>query len=123
MFADSEAKDEAWKLMESLAVAQEQPRMGEDGRRVADPQWRRAGRLISRPSSSRAGSRSSATATSIEFVTPPTHLENLGNFVDQVAIKNFQEVLLGQRTAKEVADEWAAYLTKEQQDWMAKNKK
>ena len=58
-----------------------------------------------------------------EFVTPPTHLENLGNFVDQIAIKNFQEVLLGQKTAKEVADEWAAYLTKEQQDWIAANKK
>ena len=26
-------------------------------------------------------------------------------------------------TAKEVADEWAAFLTKEQQKWMAKNKK
>ncbi|RUV36152.1 sugar ABC transporter substrate-binding protein, partial [Mesorhizobium sp. M7A.F.Ca.MR.228.00.0.0] len=58
-----------------------------------------------------------------EMVTPPTHLENLGNFVDQVAIKNFQEVLLGQKTAKDVADQWAAFLTKEQQDWLAKNKK
>lgn len=58
-----------------------------------------------------------------EFVTPPTHLENLGNFVDQIAIKGFQEVLLGKRPAKEVANEWAAYMTKEQQDWMAKNKK
>ena len=57
------------------------------------------------------------------MVTPPTHLENLGNFVDQVAIKNFQEVLLGQKTAKDVADQWAAFLTKEQQDWLAKNKK
>ena len=56
-------------------------------------------------------------------MTPPTHLENLGNFVDQVAIKSFQEVLLGQKDAKTVADEWAAALTKEQQDWMAKNKK
>ncbi|TJV09398.1 MAG: sugar ABC transporter substrate-binding protein, partial [Mesorhizobium sp.] len=51
------------------------------------------------------------------------HLENLGNFVDQVAIKNFQEVLLGQKPAKQVADEWAAFLTKEQQAWLAKNKK
>lgn len=58
-----------------------------------------------------------------EFVTPPVHLENLGNFVDQVAIKNFQQVLLGQKDAKTVADEWAAFLTKEQQDWLAKNKK
>ena len=56
-------------------------------------------------------------------MTPPTHLENLGNFVDQIAIKDFQEVLLGKRAAKEVADEWAAFLTKEQQDWMAANKK
>ncbi|MBN9136991.1 MAG: sugar ABC transporter substrate-binding protein, partial [Phyllobacterium sp.] len=58
-----------------------------------------------------------------EFVTPPTHLENLGNFYDSVSVKNFQEVLLGQKTAKQVADDWSAFLTEQQQAWMAKNKK
>ena len=62
-------------------------------------------------------------STKYEFVTPPVHLENLGNFYDQVAVKNFQEVLLGQKDAKTVADEWAAFLTKEQQAWMAANPK
>ena len=56
-------------------------------------------------------------------MTPPTHLENLGNFYDSVSVKNFQEVLLGQKTAKQVADDWSAFLTEQQQAWMAKNKK
>ena len=123
MFADSEAKDEVLEADGNAAVAQEQPRMGEDRRRAADPQRRRAGRPFQDRAVQGLVRGTEQSATSIEMVTPPTHLENLGNFVDQVAIKNFQEVLLGQRTAKEVADEWAAFLTKEQQDWMAKNKK
>lgn len=57
-----------------------------------------------------------------EFVTVPTHLENLGAFVDQVAIKDFQQLLLGQKDAKTVADGWAAFLTKEQQAYLAKSK-
>ena len=41
------------------------------------------------------------------FVTPPTHLENLGVFYDSMVPTGFQEVLLGKKTPKEVADEWA----------------
>ena len=53
------------------------------------------------------------------FVTPPTHLENLGVFYDSMVPTGFQEVLLGKNTPKEVADEWAKYLTAEQQKYMA----
>ncbi len=56
------------------------------------------------------------------FVTPPTYLENLGVFYDSQVPKNFQAVLLGQKTAKEVADDWAKYLTDEQQKYMAAHK-
>jgi multiple sugar transport system substrate-binding protein len=57
-----------------------------------------------------------------EMVTPPTHLENLGVFYDSMVPTNFQELLLGKKTAKQVADEWATFLTTEQQNYMAKHK-
>jgi multiple sugar transport system substrate-binding protein len=56
------------------------------------------------------------------FVTPPTHLENLGVFYDSMVPTGFQEVLLGKKTPQEVADEWAKYLTAEQQKYMATHK-
>jgi multiple sugar transport system substrate-binding protein len=56
------------------------------------------------------------------LVVPPTYLENLGVFYDQMVPKAYQQVLLGQRTPKDVADEWAAFLNKEQQAYMAKKK-
>ena len=56
------------------------------------------------------------------FVTPPTHLENLGVFYDSMVPTGFQEVLLGKKTPKEVADGWAKYLTEEQQKYMAAQK-
>ena len=56
------------------------------------------------------------------FVTPPTHLENLGVFYDSMVPTGFQEVLLGKKTPKEVADGWAKYLTEEQQKYMAAHK-
>ena len=57
-----------------------------------------------------------------EFVTPPTHLENLGVFYDSMVPTGFQEVLLGKKTPKEVADGWAKFLTEEQQKYMAAHK-
>ncbi|MBG1232371.1 ABC transporter substrate-binding protein [Aestuariivirga litoralis] len=61
-------------------------------------------------------------ASKYELTTPPTYLENLGVFYDSQVPKNFQAVLLGQKTAKEVADTWAKFLTDEQQKYMAAHK-
>ncbi len=44
------------------------------------------------------------------LVTPPTYLEGFGDLYDNISIKTFQQVLLGQRTAEDVADQWASYL-------------
>jgi multiple sugar transport system substrate-binding protein len=55
-----------------------------------------------------------------QFVAPPSHLENLGQFFDQMAPKGLQQVLLGQRPAADVTAEWAKFLTGEQKAWMAK---
>lgn len=56
------------------------------------------------------------------MVTPPTHLENLGVFYDSMVPTAFQELLLGKKSAKEVADGWAAFLTAEQQKYLAEHK-
>jgi multiple sugar transport system substrate-binding protein len=56
------------------------------------------------------------------FVTPPTYLENLGVFYDSMVPKNFQGVLLGQKTAKDVANEWAKFLNDEQAKYAATHK-
>ena len=49
----------------------------------------------------------------------PSHLEEWGYFGGTLVIETAQEALLGQRSAQELADEWAAYLTEAQQKWMA----
>jgi multiple sugar transport system substrate-binding protein len=50
----------------------------------------------------------------------PTYLEQWGYFGSTVVLESAQQALLGQRTAQDVADEWAAFLTDEQGKWKAK---
>lgn len=50
----------------------------------------------------------------------PTYLEGWGYFTSTVLKDTAQEALLGQRTAQELADEWAGYLTDEYAKWKAK---
>ncbi|WP_425358020.1 ABC transporter substrate-binding protein [Notoacmeibacter marinus] len=50
----------------------------------------------------------------------PTYLERFGFFADSVVLESSQEALLGQRTAQDIADEWAAFLTDEYAKWKAK---
>ena len=47
----------------------------------------------------------------------PTYLEEFGYFADVTSIQTGQEALLGQRTAEDVANEWAEYLTAAYQKW------
>jgi multiple sugar transport system substrate-binding protein len=50
----------------------------------------------------------------------PTYLEEFAFFKDSLAIKTTQQALLGDITPKELADQWADYLTKAQQKFLAK---
>lgn len=43
----------------------------------------------------------------------PSYLEGYGYFADQLSIETGQQALLGEITAQELADQWAAYLTEE----------
>lgn len=49
--------------------------------------------------------------------TMPTYLKQWGYFASTVLLETSQEALLGQRTAQEVADEWAELLTAEYSTW------
>ena len=49
----------------------------------------------------------------------PTYLEQFGYFADSIALESSQQALLGQRTAQDVADEWANFLTEEFARWKA----
>jgi multiple sugar transport system substrate-binding protein len=50
----------------------------------------------------------------------PTYLEQWGYFTSTVLKDTAQEALLGQKTAQELADEWAAFLTEDYGKWKAK---
>ncbi|NJO38461.1 MAG: sugar ABC transporter substrate-binding protein [Rhizobiales bacterium] len=49
----------------------------------------------------------------------PTYLEEFAYFADVMAVQGGQELLLGERTAEDVANEWAAYFTDAQKKWLA----
>ena len=49
----------------------------------------------------------------------PTYLEQFGYFADSIALESSQQALLGERSAQDVADEWAAFLTDEYAKWKA----
>lgn len=51
--------------------------------------------------------------------TMPTYLEQWGYFGSTVVLETSQEALLGQRTAQDLADEWAELLTEEYSKWQA----
>lgn len=49
----------------------------------------------------------------------PTYLEEWGYFGSTLVIESAQEALLGQRSAQDLADEWAAFLTDAHAKWKA----
>ena len=49
-------------------------------------------------------------------------LNALGYFYDVLSVQTAQEALLGKKTAEDVANQWAKYLTDAQQKWLAKQK-
>ena len=52
----------------------------------------------------------------------PTHLEEFAFFKDSLVIKTSQQALLGDITPEELANQWADYLTKAQQKYLASKK-
>lgn len=48
----------------------------------------------------------------------PAYLPEYGYWADSLAVQSGQEMLLGQRTAEDVAGEWASYFTEAQKKWL-----
>ena len=98
-------------------VAREQSGVGEVRRRHPDPSGRGAGSGVYR----RGSSPDWFTEMNDDRWKPtvmPTYLEEFAYFADVMVVQGGQELLLGQRTAEDVANEWAAYLTDAQKKWL-----
>ena len=121
MFSDSTAKPESWKVMSYLL--ENQQNLGWAKVVGVLPIHKGAEQDEHFKTEQFKGwfTELNDTAT-YTFVTPPTHLENLGVFFDSMVPTGFQEVLLGKKSPQDVGNEWAAFLTAEQQKWMAAHK-
>jgi multiple sugar transport system substrate-binding protein len=118
MFANSQNKDLAWKLIATLE--------GKEGN-VA---WnKRTGALPALKSAANDPFYNSPQfkgwfeELGDKDVVPtimPTYLEEFAFFKDSLVIKTSQEALLGDRTPEDVAKEWADYMTKAQKKHLAK---
>ena len=114
MFSDSTAKPESWKVMSYLL--ENQQNLGWAKVVGVLPIHKGAEQDEHFKTEQFKGwfTELNDTAT-YTFVTPPTHLENLGVFFDSMVPTGFQEVLLGKKSPQDVGNEWAAFLTAEQQ--------
>lgn len=121
MFSDSATKPEAWKVLAFLS--ENQQNLGWAKVVGVLPIHKGADDDAHFKTEQFKGWFTELNDTSkYEFVSAPSHLENLGIFYDSMVPTGFQEVLLGKKTPADVSKEWAAYLTGEQQKWMAAKK-
>ena len=118
MFADSEHKEESWKLISFLSSKE------------ANFQWNQ--RIGALPifqgveedpfygQEKFKGWFDSLADPNVIPLAMPSNLEEFAFFADSIVPRTSQELLLGQREAADVAGEWAAYLTEAQKKAMAK---
>jgi multiple sugar transport system substrate-binding protein len=118
MFANSQNKDLAWKLIATL-----------EGKEGNVPWNKKTGALPALKSAENDPFYSSPQykgwfeELGDKDVVPtlmPTYLEEFAYFKDSLVIKTSQEALLGDRTPEDLAKEWADYMTKAQQKYMKK---
>lgn len=118
MFASSEHKDLAWKLIATLEGPQ------------GNIEWnKRTGALPVHTSAEKdpfyAGEQFKgwfeelADPNAVPTVMP-THLEEFAFFKDSLVIKTSQQALLGEITPEDLAKEWADYMTAAQKKFLAK---
>ena len=118
MMAASQNKDLSWKLIETLE--------GPEG----NVEWnKRTGALPVHKSAENdpfyASEQFKGWFNELEDkdavpTVMPTYLEEFAFFKDSMVIKTSQQALLGDITPEEMANQWADYLTKAQQKFLAK---
>jgi multiple sugar transport system substrate-binding protein len=115
IFQSSEHKHEAWKLVSHLSS----PEMNLEWAKFVGviPIYQGAERdpFFDKPQFE--GWFTELNDERWEPTSMPTYLEEFGYFADVTSIQTGQEALLGQRTAEDVANEWAEYLTAAYQKW------
>ncbi|CAM5765855.1 ABC transporter substrate-binding protein [Labrys miyagiensis] len=120
MFANSENKDLAWKLIAALD--------GPDGNLVwnkktgALPIYKAAANDPFYADPKFKGWFAELSDPSVVPLVMPTYLEEFAFFADSIAVKTTQQALLGQLTPEQLAGQWADYLTKAQQKYLANKK-
>lgn len=120
MLSASQNKDLSWKLIETLE--------GPEG----NIEWnKRTGALPVHKSAEKDPFYASAqfkgwfdelADKDVVLTVMPTYLEEFAFFKDSLAIKTTQEALLGDITPEQLANQWADYLTKAQQKFLASKK-
>ncbi|MDW9803923.1 extracellular solute-binding protein [Sinorhizobium meliloti] len=120
ILAASQNKDLSWKLIETLE--------GPEG----NIEWnKRTGALPVHKSAEKdpfyaspqfKGWFDELADKDVVLTVMPTYLEEFAFFKDSLAIKTTQEALLGDITPEELANQWADYLTKAQQKYLANKK-
>lgn len=118
MFSNSQNKDLAWKLIATLD--------GPDGNII----WnRKIGALPIYTTAAKdpfyadpkfKGWFAELGDKDVHPLIMPTYLQEFAFFADSMAVKTTQQLLLGQITPDAMAKQWADYLTKAQQKYLAK---
>ncbi|WMS41639.1 sugar ABC transporter substrate-binding protein [Acuticoccus sp. MNP-M23] len=117
MFADSEEKDLAWKLIQHLES--EEANITWNKRIGALPIYTAAesDEFYSGPQF--AGWFEELSDPDVSPTSMPTYLPEFAFFADSIVPRTSQEALLGRRTVEDMAKEWAETLTKSQQQYQS----
>jgi multiple sugar transport system substrate-binding protein len=117
MFQASEHKDEAWRLIAHLSSPESNLEWSKFVGVI--PIYQGAEQDPTFATEQYAGWFTELNDERWQPISMPTYLEEFGYFADVIAVQTGQEALLGQRSAEDVANEWADYLSAAQQKWLA----
>jgi multiple sugar transport system substrate-binding protein len=120
MFATSENKDLAWKLIAALDGPE--GNIAWNKKTGALPIYKSAEKDPFYAEPKFKGWFAELSDPQVQPLVMPTYLEEFAFFADSIAVKTTQQALLGQLTPEQLAGQWADYLTKAQQKFLAKKK-
>ena len=117
MFEASQHKDEAWQLIAHLSSPESNLEWSKFVGVI--PIYQGAEQDPAFATEQYAGWFTELNDERWQPTSMPTYLEEFGYFADVIVVQTGQEALLGQRSAEDVVNEWAEYLTAAQQKWLA----
>jgi multiple sugar transport system substrate-binding protein len=118
MFSSAKDKDLAWKLIATLAGPE--GNIAWNKRIGALPIYKAAEKDPFYADPKFKGWFAELADPNVTPTVMPTYLEEFAFFADSIVVKTSQQALLGQLSPDEMARQWAEYLTKAQQKFLAK---